>query len=358
MPNEIKNSKSTGTPAMPSKGSVLVVDDEEQNRNLLRDLLDGHGYQVATAANGLQALETVAKNPPDVVLLDLMMPQMDGFEVCRRLKAAPDTAHIPILIVTALSQRKERMMGIAAGANDFLTKPIDSQDVILRVRNAVQITQLHNQLQTEKKKSERLLLNILPEPIAERMRNEELTIADYIPEATVLVAGLVGFNALSKHIDPEQVVFLLNEIFSAFDELTEQYGLEKIKTNGEIYVAAGGVPSPRRDHAEAIAELALSMREQIGQFNRQYDTSFLIRIGINSGPLIAGVIGRRKFVYDIWGETVNLASRLDSTADAGTIQIGETTYERLKDKYRLEKRHSVEPQGYGNLPAYSLEKRV
>jgi CheY-like chemotaxis protein len=358
MTSEIQNSKSTATPAMPSKGSVLVVDDEKQNRDLLRDLLEAHGYQVATAANGVQALEKVAKNPPDVVLLDLMMPQMDGFEVCRRLKAARDTAHIPILIVTALSERKERMMGIAAGANDFLNKPIDSQDVVLRVRNAVHITQLHNQLQTEKEKSERLLLNILPKPIAERMKNGELTIADYIPEATVLVADLVGFNALSKHIDPEQVVFLLNEIFSAFDQLTGKYSLEKIKTNGEIYVAAGGVPSPRPDHAEAIAELALGMREEIVQFNRHYDTSFLIRIGINSGPLIAGVIGRKKFVYDLWGETVNLASRLDSTAEAGTIQIGETTYERLKAKYRLEKRRSVEPQGYSDLPAYSLEKRV
>lgn len=358
MESEMINAKSHAAPAASSKGFVLVVDDEEQNRSLLRDLLEARGYEVAEAENGAQALEKIAQHPPDAILLDLMMPQMDGFEVCRRLKNDLKTARIPILMVTALTERKERMMGIAAGANDFLSKPIDAQDVILRVRNAVYTTQLYDQLQTEKENSERLLLNILPKPVAERMKKGELTIADYIPEATVLVADLVGLTALSKHVDPEQVVFLLNEIFSAFDQLTEKHGVEKIKTNGEIYIAAGGVPSPRADHAEAIAGLALNLQEAIGQINRQYDTSFLIRIGISSGPLIAGVIGRKKFAYDLWGETVNLAFRLDSTGKAGRIQVAETTYERLKDQYRFEKTYGVGGNDQGEPSGYWLESRA
>jgi len=281
---------------------------------------------------------------------------MDGFEVCRRLKADLNTAHIPILLVTALSERKERMMGIAAGANDFLTKPIDIQDVILRVRNAVYTNQLHTQPHAEQEKSERLLLNVLSGPIAERMKNGELNIADYIPDATVLVADLVGFNALLKHVDPEQVVFLLNEIFSAFDQLTEKFGVEKIKANGGFYMVAGGVPSPRPDNAGAIAEMALKMQEEIGQFNHQYNTSFLIRIGISSGPLIAGVIGRKKFVYDLWGEAVNLAYRLAAAGEAGKIQISEMTYERLKDKYHFEKMPPIHVQEDPNLSAYWMNK--
>ena len=163
---KIKNIKPIINRTNAFRGSVLVVDDEEQNRTLLRDPLEARGYEVEEAENGLLALQKIAARPPDVILLDLMMPKMDGFEVCRRLKANPKTAHIPILIVTALSERKERLMGIEAGANDFLNKPIDIQDVTLRVGNAVYTKHLHDQLQIEQEKSERLLLNILPKPIA------------------------------------------------------------------------------------------------------------------------------------------------------------------------------------------------
>src|SRR6266850_1140956 len=163
-------------------GLVLVVDDEEQNRSLLRDPLEARGYEVVEAENGLVALHLIAGRPPDVILLDVMMPHMDGFEVCRTLKNDPKTAHIPILMVTALSDRKERLMGIGAGANDFLNKPVDFQDVILRVANARHTKGLFDQLQEEQKRSDRLLLNILPEPVAARMKNGEVTIVERFAE--------------------------------------------------------------------------------------------------------------------------------------------------------------------------------
>src|ERR1700744_6036829 len=247
----------------PCQGFVLVVDDEEQNRSLLRDPLEARGYAVTEAESGIMALELVAEQPPDVILLDLMMPGMDGFEVCRQLKKNPKTAHIPVLLVTALSDRQERLMGIAAGANDFLIKPVDIHDVTLRVGNAVHIKRLHDQLKVEKEKSEQLLLNILPKPIAERMKKGETNLADSYPDVTVLVADLVGFTTLSGHIGPEQVVHLLNEIFSAFDLLVEKHGLEKIKTIGDAYMVAGDLSTPRPDHAEACAPLALNMQEEI-----------------------------------------------------------------------------------------------
>jgi class 3 adenylate cyclase len=356
MPSEINPPQSRDIATPPAPGFVLVVDDEEQNRMLLRDPLEARGYEVAEAENGMVALKQIAARRPDVILLDVMMPQMDGFEVCRRLKTDSQTAHIPILMVTALSDRKERLMGIAVGANDFLNKPVDIQDLTLRVANAAYTKKLHDQLQVEQEKSEQLLRNILPPPIAERMKKGETNIADSFPDVTVLLADLVGFTTLSAHIGPEQIVQLLNEIFSAFDVLTEKHGLEKIKTIGDAYLVAGGLSLPRPDHAEASAELALAMRQEIERLNHVYGTAIRLRIGICTGPVVAGVIGHRRFAYDLWGETVNLACRLEATSEAGQIQIAESTYERLKDKYQFAPKHLLDVKGHHQLSAYWLGK--
>jgi class 3 adenylate cyclase len=339
-------------------GYVLVVDDEEPNRTLLRDPLEAIGYEVAEAENGPQAIELVAQRSPDAILLDVMMPQLDGFEVCRRLKDNKQTAPIPILMVTALSERKERLMGIEAGANDFLTKPVDIQDVTLRVGNAVYMKYLFDLLHAEREKSERLLLNILPRAIAERMKKGEVNIADHHANATVLLADLVGFTALAAHISPEQVVCLLNEIFSAFDLLADRYGLEKIKTIGDAYMAVGGIPHARRDHAAAVVELALGLRDELTRFNQQYGTSIRIRVGISTGPVIAGVIGNRKFAYDLWGDTVNLAFDLESVAKPDNILVSEATYERLKHLFRFERKGNIVCKGHGETVGYLLSGRM
>jgi len=350
---EIPNTAAAHAPRL-SRGSVLVVDDEEQNRTLLHDSLEAHGYEITEAANGLEALERVAERLPDVILLDVMMPQMDGFEVCRRLKQHPITAHVPILMVTALSERKERLMGIAAGANDFLNKPVDMQDVTLRVRNAIHGKHLHDQLQAEQRKSESLLLSIFPHAIAERMKQGETTIAESHPDVTVMLADLVGFTTLSAHIRPVEVVQFLNEIFSAFDALADRYCLEKIKTIGDAYMVAGGLPTARADHAQAIASLALDMQKAVEHFNEDYSTSIRLRVGICTGPVVAGTIGRRKFAYDLWGETVNMACRLEATGRPGAIQVSESTHEVLKDKFQFESKHLVETRSPDETFAYWL----
>ena len=358
MLSDVLDRKPTATRPSRDRGFVLIVDDEEPNRVLLRDVLEAHGYQIAEAENGEQALDIIAGRSPDVILLDVMMPKMDGFEVCRRLKRAGRTPPIPILMVTALSERKERLMGIAAGANDFLTKPVDLQDVTLRVGNAVYAKRLCDQLRAERERSDQLLRNILPNRIADRMKKGETNIADHHPDVTVLLADLVGFTTLSAHIAPEQVVYLLNEIFSAFDGLAEKHSLEKIKTIGDAYMVVGGISPARPDHADAIAELALDMKAEIEQLNRQYNTSIHIRIGISTGPVIAGVIGRKKFAYDLWGDTVNLACRLESMGEAGTIQVSEVTYQRLKGRYRFDGNRNAHIKGRGTETVYSLSDRI
>jgi class 3 adenylate cyclase len=341
-----------------SPGYVLVVDDERLNRVLLRDPLEARGYEVEEAENGLQALQKVAARMPDVILLDLMMPKMDGIAVCRHLRQSAKTAHLPILMITAILERGDRLLCIQAGANDFLNKPIDFKDVILRVANAVYAKRLHDQLLAEQEKSERLLLNILPKAIAARMQKGETNIADRHEDATVLVANMVGFTSLSANIDPWQIVQLLNEVFSSFDILVERHGLEKIKTMGDAYMVAGGISNPRPDHAEAVAELAISLREEVVRLFYYYDTTIRFRIGINSGPVIAGVIGRHKFAYDVWGETVNHACRLESTAEAGKIQVSDSTYERLREIYQFEPAADSSVNQPDNPPAYWLGKRI
>jgi len=356
METEVSPAPTVGAPTegTTSRGIVMVVDDEEQNRQLLRDPLEAHGYTVIEVENGMRTLQKVEEQTPDVILLDLMMPKMDGFEVCRRLKRYWKSAHVPILVLTALSDRKERLMGIEAGANDFLTKPVDVQDVIMRVKNAVYTKRLHDLLQAEREKSETLLRNILPKVIAERMKNGQLNIAESHPDATLLVADLVGFTALTAAIDAVEIVKLLNEIFSAFDTLAEKRGLEKIKIIGDAYMAAGGIHSHHSDHAEAITHLALEFQGQIDHINDHYNTSIQIRIGIHSGPLVAGVIGRKTFAYDVWGETVNMACRLESNGEPGRIQVSEATYKRLKDKFKFESKHVVDMKGHGEINAYWL----
>lgn len=333
---------------------ILVVDDEEHNRILLCDSLEARGYELIEAENGLIALDKIAARPPDVILLDAMMPKMDGFEVCRRLKKNPATAAIPILMVTALSDRKERLMGIEAGANDFLNKPVDVQDLALRVANAAYTKQLFDQLEFEKQKSDRLLLNILPKSISDRMKTGEVSIADNHEEVTVLLADLVGFTTLASHVRPEQLVSLLDEIFSSFDGLVEKHGLEKIKTIGDAYMVASGIPQARPDHAEVMAAFALEMIKELERFNLDYDTSIRIRIGIATGPVIAGVIGQMKFAYDLWGETVNTACHLEALAEPGSIQVSETTCDLLRDKFYFGARHTITPKGGSEIVAYQL----
>ncbi len=209
-------------------------------------------------------------------------------------------------------------------------------------------------VQVEKSKSEQLLLNILPSPIAERLKRKTETIADSFPSVTVMFADLVGFTQLSERMSPIELVEMLNVIFSEFDYLAEKYGLEKIKTIGDAYMVVGGLPVYREDHLEAIAHMALAMRKNISQYAKETGLPFEIRIGINTGPVVAGVIGTRKYIYDLWGDTVNIASRMESQGIAGCIQVTEVAYRLLKDQFAFTERGWVDIKGKGQMRCYIL----
>ncbi|CAD5969185.1 Adenylate cyclase [Planktothrix tepida] len=343
---------------------VLIVDDNEVNRDLLAKRLQRQGYGVTVASNGFEALELMGSMSLDLVLLDIMMPQMNGYQVLETLKADPALRHIPVVMISAVNDIDSIVRCIELGAEDYLSKPFNPVLLKARINACLEKKRLRDQEQAylkklaeEQEKSERLLLNILPEAIAQRLKRGESTIADSFADVTVLFADIVNFTKLSANLSPAQLVEILNEIFSAFDELAEKYELEKIKTIGDAYMVVGGLPTPRDDHAEAIANMALDMQNIIGQFHLQGNEPVQMRTGINTGAVEAGVIGTKKFTYDLWGDTVNTANRMESHGIAGKIQVTVATYERLKDKYIFEERGLIDIKGKGEMLTYFLTAR-
>ncbi|MDE0944521.1 MAG: adenylate/guanylate cyclase domain-containing protein, partial [Alphaproteobacteria bacterium] len=209
---------------------------------------------------------------------------------------------------------------------------------------------------SEREKANRLLLNILPEKAAQVLKTREGIIAEQYDDVSVLFADIVDFTQYSNAVSPDQLVSKLNEIFFRFDELTDKHGLEKIKTIGDAYMVAGGLAEPKPGHAETIAALALDMLSAIKEIEKERGGSFSLRIGIHCGPVVAGVIGKRKFAYDLWGDTVNIASRMESSGTAGAIQVSDAVYQTLKKKFLFKKRGAVDIKGIGAMETYYLSQ--
>lgn len=213
----------------------------------------------------------------------------------------------------------------------------------------------YQQVKIEQERSENLLLNILPVPIAQRLKQKQVTIADDFTNAGVLFGDIVGFTELSGKMPPADLVQLLGKIFSRFDHLADKHNLEKIKTIGDAYMVVSGLPIPQENYAQAIANMALDMKQTLHEFNQENEQKFQMRIGIAIGPVVAGVIGVKKFIYDLWGDTVNIASRMESHGIANQIQVTEATYNVLKDDYQFEKRGSILVKGKGEMTTYWLK---
>lgn len=228
-----------------------------------------------------------------------------------------------------------------------------------RAQKETEIYRLRNEeLATAYAQNERLLLNVLPEAIAVRMKAGETTIAERFSDVTVMFADIVGFTELSAHRSPEEVVDILNRIFSAFDIFSEQYNLEKIKTIGDAYMIVGGAPNPCDDHAESVARLALEMHETVNLLSRSMGLDIALRIGMHTGAVVAGIIGQKKFTYDLWGDTVNTASRMESHGEAGKIHCTEAVMKRLEGRYEFEQREPLEIKGKGQMTTYFLMEKT
>ncbi len=486
-----------------SSGNILIVGDTCDHACLLSEVLTTAGYTVQRANTRSRALEWVDQQPPDLILLDTQLPQMEGYDLCCQLKSLANAQDIPVIFLSVFDYTLDKAKAFAVGGADYITKPFQVEEVLARVQSQItlyrqqqllkqqnallqqeirdrqqaesalqqaeikyrsifenanegifqttldgqylsvnpalaqiygyaspdelmsQVTNIGQQIYVQPKRraeinaylrmygriseaeskiyrkdrstiwvseniwvvrdadgeilhyegtvqdisdrhrmetelrhhrrqTERLLVNILPYQIAHRLKSKQQTIADSFDDVTVIFADLVEFTVASNQVAAKDLVSLLNDIFSAFDQLAEKYGIEKIKTIGDAYMAAAGLPMQRRDHADAAASMSLEMQQVVGRFIRSDGYPFQLRIGINTGSVVAGVIGIKKFSYDLWGDTVNVASRMESTGEAGRIQVTQSTYERLKPRFKLQPRGNVFVKGRGDMMTYWL----
>lgn len=352
--------------------TILIVDDQAANVLLLERMLRSAGYsRVSSTQNPKEVAELHRLHGYALILLDLQMPCMDGFEVMESLKAIGSDDYLPVLVVTAQPDKKLR--ALKAGARDFVSKPFDLAEVLARVHNLLEVRLLHletqklyAQLAAEQLVHQRLLHNILPHAIVERLSVQpaergghlEQVIVDSFPAVTVLFADIVGFTQFSAGVSAELLVDVLNEIFTRFDTLADERGMEKIKTIGDAYMAAAGLPMVVADHADRAAHMALDMLAVMAQFSQQNHYQLQLRIGISTGAAVAGVIGKRKFLYDLWGDTVNTASRMESHGVAGRIQISEATRLALGDSFVTEARGAIPIKGKGEMRTWFLNARA
>lgn len=349
--------------------NILVVDDSRTLRRILIRELNSLGFHnILEAADGLEAIATVKSNAVDLMLLDMEMPELDGLGVLEALKGNEMYKALPIIVISGADQFDKTIKCIEIGAEDYLPKPFDP--ILLRARifsslekkrlrdldkkHLEMLNQEKELLEIEQLKTEKLMLNILPRPIAERLKRGEKNISGSYPEVTILFSDLVGFTKMSSQTSATDLVKLLNDLFSRFDKRAEALGVEKIKTIGDAYMAVAGLPIPRPDHAQLCAELALGMFEDLKAFNQDNGKELNMRIGLNSGPVVAGVIGFTKFSYDLWGNTVNTASRMESTSQPGRVQVSPVTYEAIKDDYLLEDGGLMECKGLGEILTHLL----
>ena len=350
---------------------ILVVDDSRMMRLGIIKQLKQLGFErIVEASNGRDALQKVADEPFDLMLLDIEMPEVTGIEVLAELKEERGLP-VPVIAISGSQDTGDAVRCIEMGAEDYLPKPFDP--VLLRARVTTslekkklrdldaqrleQIKKEHELVVAEQEKTEKLLLNILPRPIATRLKGGEKLIADSHQAVTVLFMDLVGFTKLSRTTTAEKLVKMLNAIFSTFDLLVERSGLEKIKTIGDSYMLVSGAPKAREDHAQAAADLALAMIDALAKINRVNQTDLQARIGLNSGPVVAGVIGIRKFTYDLWGDTVNFASRMESSGIAGRVHCSAATAELLGADFELEDRGPIEVKGIGQTHTFFINSR-
>jgi adenylate cyclase len=343
---------------------ILIVDDNEDNRYTLQLLLETDGHErITCAASGNEAIALIEKEKFSLVLLDLMMPDLNGDEVLKVIRSDPDKRDIPVVMISADTDADKVSQCIELGADDYLPKPFNPTILRARIGAALRRQSLRaleseyvGKIENEKRHCENLLRNILPAEIATRLRNGEINIADHFDDATIIFADVVGFGRITARMKAYEIVACLNQLFSEFDKLAEDVGIEKIKTIGDNYMAVSGVPTPRSNHARMAAKFALDMVAATGRFRSRLPVPFPIRVGLHSGPVMAGVIGTRRFAYDVWGDTVNIAARIEAASQPNRVLASAATVKGLGSDYSFDGPHKIDNKEDRVLEAFFVSR--
>ena len=329
------------------KQTVLVVDDATENIDVIVGLLKDQ-YKVKAAVNGMKALKIVEKNAPDLILLDIMMPEMDGYEIIQALKDHPATRDIPVIFLTGKTEASDETKGFELGAVDYISKPFNPAVVKARVDTQMELIQ-------RRKETERLLNNILPGKVIEDLKESGNSKPELFSNVSVLFSDFVNFTALSAKTSPETLIDELSELFTAFDNIMDKNHCERIKTIGDAYLAVCGMPDSDANHAENIVRAAMEMINFLNARNSSSPFKWEARIGVHSGPVVGGIVGRKKYIYDIFGDTVNTASRIENASEPMRVTVSGTTYAQIADRFTFVSRGTVELKGKGAVPLYFVD---
>lgn len=346
---------------------ILIADDVdylvEFMKSHLEQLLPDATY--FRAANGYEVFTLAMRKQPDLILLDWEMPEISGMEALQTLQAHPQTKDIPVIMVSGFTQADHVRKALEAGAMDYLKKPIAPDELLARVRTAMtladsmrQLRQQKQQLEEEKRRSDRILNGLLPTEVLQTMKEHSEIAPRRFRNVSVIMADLVDFTPKSQKMSPKRLLDELQTIFTAFDQICQKHNCTRIKTIGDAYLAVSGMWNHSHNHALVAAKMAERMRQYITEHNERYKIDWEIRIGINSGDIIAGIISESNLSYDIFGDTVNTATRMQSYCNPMQINVSQTTYDHLKDYYFMIKRISRKVKGKGALNMYYLHRPI
>ncbi len=338
-------------------GLILVVDDDSGNRDLLTRLLGNSGYTIATAGDGREGLEYLQRNAVDLVISDLVMPGLDGLQLLREIRRTERLSEVPVVVTSGVDETDLVIKCLKSGAEDYVVKPFDPHILRTRVQNLIErkryrdrerrqkeeLEKALRELDRQKREADRLLLNILPEMVAKELVSQGHVAPKYFEDVTVVTADFVSFTSLTERQSADELVTSLHRYFTAFDRAVQRYRLEKLKTVGDAYIYMAGIPDRTPSHPVDAILAAFEIIDALRQAKPADDPlTWDIRVGVHTGPVIAGVVGIHKFAFDIWGDTVNVCDRLQRCGAPGRINVSDRTYWRIKDFFDCEPRGRVD----------------
>lgn len=329
---------------------VLVVDDVDANVKLLEARLTADYFEVRTARSGREALEICANERADVVLLDVMMPGMDGYEVCRRLKANPVTRDIPVIFLTAKTDATDEENGFEVGAVDYIHKPFSGPIVLARVRTQLALQDALAQAREAQNQADELLHALLPKKAADEIRSIGTVIPRRYDNVAVLFCDVTNFTSYCDKHEPEDVVSRLDALFVIFERVTARHGLEKIKTIGDGFMAAGGLLHEIQDPIGSAVRCGLEMASTLIDARLGWE----VRVGVHAGPVVAGVVGQERYQFDIWGDTVNVAARMSDKSKPGHVAVTKAVWEQVASRFEAEDFGDMEVKGKGTIAVFGI----
>jgi len=333
-------------------GRLIVVDDNLDQLHILNTLLSDYGYNVRPFSKGLEAFATAEADPPDLFLLDITMPQIDGIALCRKLKAHPRLSGVPVIFISGLTEANMVVTGLEAGGVDYITKPFRVLEVHARVKT-------HLALVAERRKVEELLRNTLPNRVIQELKDSGHATPEFFPDLNIFFSDFVNFTRLTSESTPPFLISELNRLFTSFDEIMARHGCERIKTVGDAYLAVGGNFTSGRETAVRLVRAAVEIQNYLARCNQEVKISgkgrpWQARIGVHTGTAVGAVVGTTKYLYDLFGDGVNMAARIQGIAKPMGITLSATTWALVNDQFQFHARGPVELHGKGQVQLYDL----